>query len=448
MNNMRNRVVLETDGKLLTGRDIIIAALLGAEEFAFATGPLVVMGCDMMRVCNLDTCPVGIATQNPTLCSKFEGKPEHVENFMLFLAEEVREWMARIGVTDFNELIGHAELLRQIITEKDKAYTVVLDRLLYQPKIFDTEGSRYFTKPQDHALEQSIDMKTLIPLCREAIENPGEKAAYRFEIKNTDRTVGATLSSAIAKKHGAVGLPEGSIHIRFDGSSGQSFGSFLAPGVELELHGDANDYLGKGLSGGRITIVPPDEATFTPSENVIAGNTALYGATMGECYIAGKAGERFAVRNSGATAVVEGVGDHGCEYMTGGRVVILGRTGINFGAGMSGGIAYVLDEEGIFTSRCSGEKLTLGGIDKEGKKELKALLEAHVKYTDSAKGRAILGDFEKYIKKFVRVIPNDYQKVLDALAQAKKKGIALADRPLYAFNVITGQDQGHAKEVV
>jgi glutamate synthase (ferredoxin) len=416
MNNMRNRVVLETDGKLLTGRDIVIAALLGAEEFAFATAPLIVLGCDMMRVCNLDTCPVGIATQNPDLCGKFAGKPEYVENLMKFLAQEVREWMSRIGVRTVNELVGHVELLHQtpaLERINEKAQTVDLSSLLYQPKQVDNAGARYFTQPQDHALWRTLDQSTLISLCRGAIASPGEKADYSLAINNRNRTVGCMLSAKIVRKHGPEGLPDGSIHLRFDGSAGLSFGAFLAPGVEMELHGDANDYVGKGLSGGRIVVVPPDGAVFEPSENIIIGNVALYGATSGEVFIRGVAGERFCVRNSGASAVVEGVGDHCCEYMTGGVVLVLGGTGRNFAAGMSGGVAYVFDEDGTFEARCNPEKVSLSGLGKEDEQKVRALLKQHAERTGSERAKAMLAEFAKTAAAFVKVLPDDYAAALE-----------------------------------
>jgi glutamate synthase (ferredoxin) len=413
MNDMRNRVVLETDGKLLTGRDIVIAALLGAEEFAFATAPLVAMGCDMMRVCNLDTCPVGIATQNPKLCEKFEGKPEYVENLMRFLAQEVREWMARIGVKTMDELVGHVELLTELHPEwSDKAKTVDLSRLLYQPKAVDSAGARYFTQPQDHALGRTLDMSALISLCRDAIRRPGEKADYTLEITGRNRTVGCMLSGAIVRRHGPGGLPEGSIHIRFDGSAGLSFGAFLTKGVELELHGDANDYAGKGLSGGRIVIVPPDGSTFTPSENIIVGNVVLYGATEGEFYARGAAGERFCVRNSGATAVVEGVGDHACEYMTGGVCVVLGATGRNFAAGMSGGVAYVYDESGDFPGRCNAAGVTVEATCGEDVERLESILRRYSAFTDSDVALKLLDNWKESVKKFVTVVPDEYRRLM------------------------------------
>ncbi|MDR3364921.1 MAG: glutamate synthase large subunit [Clostridiales Family XIII bacterium] len=415
MNNMRNRVVLETDGKLLTGRDIVIAALLGAEEFAFATAPLVVLGCDMMRVCNLDTCPVGIATQNPSLCGKFQGKPEYIENLMRFLAQEVREYMSRIGVRSMSELVGHVELLRQtpaLERINEKAQTVDLSSLLYQPKSVDSAGARYFTQPQDHALWKTLDQSTLISLCRGAINHRGEKADYSLGIINRNRTVGCMMSAKIVRKYGPDGLPDGSIHLRFDGSAGLSFGAFLARGVEMELHGDANDYLGKGLSGGRIIVVPPDGAIFEPRENVIIGNVGLYGATSGEVFIRGLAGERFCVRNSGASAVVEGVGDHCCEYMTGGIVVVLGQTGRNFAAGMSGGVAYVFDEDGGFSKRCNLEKVSIDALSAGDEKQLKELLGKHARLTGSKTAAELAKNMKTAAAKFVKVIPRDYAEAL------------------------------------
>jgi glutamate synthase (ferredoxin) len=413
MNEMRDRVVLETDGKLLTGRDIVIAALLGAEEFAFATAPLVAMGCDMMRACNLDTCPVGIATQNPRLCGKFAGKPEHVENLMRFLAQEVREWMARIGVKTFDGLVGHVELLTELHPEwHDKAKTVDLSRLLYQPKAVDSAGARYFTRPQDHALNRTLDRSALISLCRDAIRRPGVKADYTLDIINRNRTVGCMLSGSIVRRHGPDGLPEGSIHLRFDGSAGLSFGAFLTRGVELELHGDANDYAGKGLSGGRIVIIPPDGADFEPSENIIVGNVVLYGATDGEFYARGAAGERFCVRNSGASAVIEGVGDHGCEYMTGGVCVVLGRTGRNFAAGMSGGVAFVYDGDGDFERRCNTSGVILEQTSGDDRMQLKELLRKHAAFTGSDVAVRLLGDWAVSARRFVTVVPKEYRQLL------------------------------------
>ena len=438
LNGLRNRVVLETDGKLLTGRDIVIAALLGAEEFAMATAPLVVMGCDMMRVCNLDTCPVGIATQNPALRAKFKGKPEHIENLMRFLAREVREWLARIGVRSLGELVGHVELLRQKEQGiNDKARTIDLSGLLYQPKAVDSAGERYFTHPQDHGMDHTFDAGTLAPLCKSAVEG-GAPVRYRLAVNNRDRTVGCRLSGEIARRYGAKGLPDDTIHLTLEGSAGQSFGAFLARGVTLELHGDSNDYVGKGMSGGRLIVRPREGAEYDPGENIIIGNVAFYGATSGEAYIRGMAGERFCVRGSGVTAVVEGVGDHCCEYMTGGRVVILGPVGRNFAAGMSGGVAYVHDPEGTLAGRLGGANISLVQLAERDRAELKTLLESHATLTGSVKATNLLDDFASAAEAFVKAIPNDYRKVLDAIDEAKKKQLPKEEQILYAFNTVIG----------
>jgi glutamate synthase (ferredoxin) len=434
LNNFRSRVTLETDGKLLTGRDIVIAALLGAEEFSFASSVLVSLGCDMMRVCNLDTCPVGIATQNPALRKKFTGKPEYVENFMRFLAMEVREWMAMVGAHTFNELIGHVELLRvKYKINSEKARTVDLSAILAQPSSIERKEDRYFHFPQEHMLQRSLDRNTLIPLCIPRLDR-GEKIVSRFSIDNTSRAVGTMLSGEITKRFGNDGLEDGSVRLLFDGSAGQSFGAFLAKGVTLELRGQANDHVGKGLSGGRIIVAPLDGWKPKQGENVIIGNVALYGATSGEAYIRGVAGERFCVRNSGASAVVEGVGDHGCEYMTRGTVVVLGPTGKNFGAGMSGGVAYVYDPEDKLKNNVNA---SLSGISKPGAEDadvLRGLLERHRDYTGSEIAAGILADFEKSLKNFARVIPDAYKKVLDAIESARRSGIPEDDIALYVFN--------------
>jgi glutamate synthase (ferredoxin) len=439
-NKLRDRVTVETDGKLFNGRDIVIAALLGAEEFTFATLPLVALGCDMMRVCNIDTCPVGIATQNPELRKKFQGKPEHLENLMRFIAQEVREWMARIGVTKFTDIIGHVELLRQIpIPLDNKASNVDLSRLLFSPSVSELETKRHNTHPQDHQLEKEFDLRTLVPLCKNAIAK-GEKLNYHLNISNRNRTLGTVLSSEIARVYGAEGLPDDTIHLNLFGAGGQSFGAFLSPGVTLELTGDTNDYLGKGLSGGRIIITPPEVSPFDPGENIIVGNVAFYGATSGEAYLRGVAGERFCVRNSGVNAVVEGVGDHGCEYMTGGRVVILGSTGRNFAAGMSGGVAYVWDKDGDFANHYNKGNVTLRKLGAADKEIVRDLLEKHLAYTGSDRAQSVLDDFDTVSEQFVMLIPNDYQKIMDALDEAKKLNMPDDEGLLYAFNsVILGQ---------
>jgi glutamate synthase (ferredoxin) len=442
LNGFRNRITLETDGKLLTGRDVVIAALLGAEEFGFATSVLMVLGCDMMRVCNLDTCPVGVATQNPELRKKFSGKPEYVENFMRFLAQEVREWMALIGVHTFNELIGHAELLRvKHKINSEKARTVDLSGLLFQPSSIERKEDRYFHFPQEHMLQRSLDKNTLIPLCFPGLDF-SRRITSRLTIDNTNRTVGAMLSGEITRRFGSDGLPDDTVHIVFDGSAGQSFGAFLTHGITLELHGEANDHVGKGLSGGRIIIMPPDDSNSCP-DNVITGNVALYGATAGEAYIRGVAGERFCVRNSGATAVVEGVGDHGCEYMTSGLAVILGPTGRNFGAGMSGGIAYVYDPDSRLAGSLNRGLVSMVSLSEEDEETLRALLERHVQYTGSLKANDILEDFKPCAAAFVKVIPDDYQKVLDAMHLVRENGIRGDDAALAVFNAVTsGKAEG------
>ena len=347
LNDLRSRIVVETDGQLKTGRDVAIGVLLGAEEFGFATAPLVALGCLMMRVCHLNTCPKGIATQDPRLRKNFAGDPQHVVNFMRFVAEELREIMAQLGFRTVNEMIGRTDVLEaKDAVNHWKAAGLDLSGLLYQPKTDPTVG-RYCQVPQDHGLDKSLDITTLLDLCKPGIER-GEKIDAELPIRKTDRVVGTILGHEITRLHGAGGLPEDTIHLHFKGSAGQSFGAFVPKGVTLEIEGDGNDYVGKGLSGGKIIIFPPKTATFVPEENIIIGNVALYGATSGEAFIRGMAGERFCVRNSGASAVVEAVGDHACEYMTGGTVVVLGPTGRNFAAGMSGGVAYVLDERMIF----------------------------------------------------------------------------------------------------
>ncbi len=417
MNGLRGRVVVQTDGQIKTGRDVIIGALLGAEEFGFSTGPLIASGCIMMRVCHLNTCPVGIATQDPELRKKFAGKPEHVINFMFFIAEEVREIMAEMGIAKFDDLVGHCELLEVAdLSDHWKAKSLDLSAILYRPAEADKFAIRNVEK-QDHGLELSLDHNELIPRAKPALES-GAKVSADLPIVNTNRTVGTTLSGMIAKKYGYAGLPDDTITYKFTGSAGQSFGAFGAKGLTLILEGDANDYVGKGLSGARIAIYPPKASTFKANENIIAGNTIAYGAISGEIYLRGVAGERFCVRNSGASAVVEGVGDHGCEYMTGGRVVVIGPTGRNFAAGMSGGIAYVYDDNGMFPSLCNKELVSFEKLESdEDKDTVKRLLENHVKFTNSPVAAAILKDWENELRWFVKVMPNDYKRVLDEKAK-------------------------------
>jgi glutamate synthase domain-containing protein 2/glutamate synthase domain-containing protein 1/glutamate synthase domain-containing protein 3 len=412
MNGLRGRIHVETDGQLKTGRDVTIAALLGAEEFGFASAALVASGCIMMRVCHLNTCPVGIATQDPELRKKFEGRPEHVVNLMMFIAEEVREYMAKLGFRTLAEMVGHVECLDpNEAIQHWKARNVDLSQILYRPPVGPDEPLHCVEK-QDHGIDKALDQQ-LLELCRDALEHR-KPVEVNLPIRNVNRTVGTILSSEVSRRFGEQGLPPYTIRIHLKGSAGQSFGAWLAPGVALYLEGDANDYCGKGLSGGFMAVRPPREATFKAEENILIGNVALYGATGGEAFFSGVAGERFAVRNSGATAVVEGVGDHGCEYMTRGLVVVLGRTGRNFAAGMSGGIAYVLDEDGGFGSRCNTGMVELGPLsDAEEIKRVHALIVRHHQYTGSKRAEHILADWDAWVGKFVRVMPTEYRQVLE-----------------------------------
>ena len=420
MNNLRDRIVLQTDGQIKTGRDVAVAALLGAEEFGFATAPLIASGCIMMRVCHLNTCPVGVATQDPELRKKFAGKPEHIVNFMFFIAEELREIMAQLGIARLDDMVGRSDLLEfQDVSSHPKARLLDLSVILKRPDVPATWGIRNKQK-QDHFLEEGLDARFLIPAAQPAIER-GEKVTAEFPIKNTNRTVGTTLSGEVAKKYGFAGLPEDTINFKFTGSAGQSFGCFLASGITLRLEGDANDYVGKGLSGGRIAVYPSKESTFKAQENIIAGNTLLYGAIAGEMYVRGVVGERFGVRNSGANAVVEGCGDHGCEYMTGGRVVVIGPTGRNFAAGMSGGVAYVYDTDGQFARLCNTDQVELEKPETDDDKStLKRLLENHVKFTDSPVAKSILADWDNELRWFVKVMPTDYRNALAKMIELEE----------------------------
>ena len=415
INGLRDRIVVQTDGQLKTGRDVIIAALLGAEEFGFATAPLVVMGCIMMRVCHLDTCPVGVATQNPVLREKFTGKPEFVENFFRFIAIEVREYLAELGFKTLDEAIGHSEILdtRKAISHW-KASGLDLSPILHKVNI-DKNASLRQTTTQDHGLSKALDNK-LIEICQPALLK-GELVRAQFEIRNVNRTVGTMLGSQITRKFGGQGLPTGTIELTFNGTAGQSFGAFIPQGLTLRLEGDTNDYLGKGLSGGKIVIRPDRKAKFESSLNVIAGNVAAYGATSGTLFVRGLVGERFCVRNSGATAVVEGVGDHACEYMTGGKVVVLGQTGRNFAAGMSGGIAYVVE---LNVENVNSEMVELETLDDKDKEFLSSILKDYLEETDSPLAKQLLND--KDFKKFTKVMPREYKRVLLAQAKAKKEG--------------------------
>jgi glutamate synthase (NADPH) large chain len=412
MNDLRSRIRVQTDGKLQTGRDVAIAALLGAEEFGFSTMPLVALGCIMMRKCHLNTCPVGIATQDPVLRKKFEGKPEHVVNFFFFIAEQVRQIMAKLGFRKMDEMIGRADRLEmRPAVDHWKAHGLDYSQLLYVPEVPE-RVSRRCTISQDHGLQEALDYK-LIDYAREAIDK-GTQVEFKLPIRNVDRTTGAMLSGEIARKHGAKGLEPDTIHFSFTGSAGQSFGAFLARGVTLELEGDSNDYVGKGLSGGRIIVYPSRKSTFLPEKNILVGNVVLYGATSGEAFFNGRGGERFAVRNSGATAVVEGVGDHGCEYMTNGLVIVLNDTGKNFAAGMSGGIAYVLDESGEFQlNRCNKTSVDLEPVENEKDKELlRYWIARHAEETGSPRANWILENWESMLEKFVKVFPHEYKRVL------------------------------------
>jgi len=411
MNDLRGRVRLQTDGKLQTGRDVTIAALLGAEEFGFSTTPLVALGCIMMRKCHLNTCPVGIATQDPALRAKFQGTPENVINFFFFIAEQVRQNMARMGFRSFDEMVGRVDMLdTRAANDHWKAKDIDLSAILYYPEM-PSRIARRCVQAQDHGLSEALDYK-LIDHARDSIEN-GTPIEIKLPIRNVHRTVGAMLSGEIARRHGSAGLPDDTIRFQFSGSAGQSFGAFLARGVTLELEGDANDYVGKGLSGGRLIVYPPRSATFQPEENILIGNVALYGATSGEAFFNGMAGERFAVRNSGARAVVEGLGDHGCEYMTRGTVVVLGKCGRNFAAGMSGGIAYVLDEKGDFAARrCNTAGVDLEPVPAEDIDLLYGMISSHTDATGSPRGKWVLENWENMLPQFVKVFPHEFKRVL------------------------------------
>jgi glutamate synthase domain-containing protein 3 len=433
LNDLRSRIVVEVDGQLKTGRDVVIGALLGAEEFGFATAPLVALGCIMMRVCHLNTCPVGVATQDPRLRKKFAGDPDHVVNFMRFIAEEVRELMAEFGFRCFEEMIGKAELLSTTkAVNHYKALGLDFSKIFHTPEVPASIG-RFRSKAQEHGLDKSLDVTTLLDLCRPAIEK-GQRVAKELPIRNTDRVVGTITGSEITRRHGADGLPDDTIRLHFRGSAGQSFAAFVPCGMTMILEGDANDYLGKGLSGGKIIVYPSEASTFRAMENVIVGNVALYGATSGEAYIRGLAGERFCVRNSGVHAVVLAVGDHGCEYMTGGRVVVLGPTGKNFAAGMSGGIAYVYDERGDFPTLCNREMVGLFPLDDpDDVAEVQALIRKFGEYTGSPRAGRFLDNWETVVSKFVKVYPNDFRRVIETQKKLKAKGLSEEDAIMAAF---------------
>jgi glutamate synthase (NADPH/NADH) large chain len=422
LNGLRDRIVVQTDGQLKTGRDVVVAALLGAEEYGFATAPLVVSGCIMMRVCHLDTCPVGVATQNPELRKRFSGKPEFVVNFMQFIAEEVREHLASLGLRSIDEAIGRADLLdTQAAIDHWKASGLDLSPILHVPvSPYEGQASKR-VRSQDHGLDRALD-NTLIELAAPALEH-GTPVSIELPVRNVNRTVGTMLGSELTRRWGGEGLPDDTIQVAFTGSAGNSFGAFLPKGITLRLEGDSNDYFGKGLSGGRLVLRPPADAGFVAEDNIIAGNVILYGATSGEAYLRGIVGERFCVRNSGATAVVEGVGDHGCEYMTGGRAVVLGRTGRNFGAGMSGGIAYVFDEDGTLHYRVNHEMVDLDPLDADDLEFLHQTIATHVAETGSAVGTRILARWDQDSERFVKVMPQDFKRVLAAAKDARERGV-------------------------
>ncbi|MBQ1528802.1 MAG: glutamate synthase subunit alpha, partial [Clostridia bacterium] len=438
-NGLRTRVRVEADGKLMTGRDVAIACMLGAEEFGFATTPLISMGCVMMRVCNQNTCPVGIATQDPRLRARFAGKPEYVINFMMYIAEELREIMAKLGVRTVDELVGRTDFLKvkeNAITHR--AAMVDLSNILGNHNeggcnaVHHIDGDEY-----DFRLEETLDMKELVPTFRKA-QKAGKGMDLSLEVTSTDRSFGTILGSEVTRAYG-IDAPEDLCKVHCKGGGGQSFGAFLPKGVSIDLEGDSNDYFAKGLSGGTLAVYPPDDAAFKAEENIIIGNVAMYGATAGKAYVRGIAGERFCVRNSGAEAVVEGVGDHGCEYMTGGTVVVLGRTGKNFAAGMSGGTAYVLDEEHDLYRRLNKEMVEVSTVSRKADiAKLKEMIEEHVEATGSALGQKILDSFDDYVPSFKKIIPHEYAVMKDKIYEELSKGLSQEDAELEAFNAIMG----------
>jgi len=435
LNDLRSRVVLETDGQLKTGRDVAIAALLGAEEYGFATAPLVSVGCLMMRVCQKNTCPVGVATQDPKLRKNFAGKPEHVVNFMTFIAMELREIMAELGFRTINEMVGHVECLdTREASDHWKAAGVDLTTIFHKPDVGD-EVLGICSQEQDHGLKQALDNTHLLALCKPAIER-GEKVRAELPITNINRVVGTITGSEVTRKHGGKGLPEDTIQLKFNGSAGQSFAAFCPPGMTFTLEGDANDYVGKGLSGAKIAIYPTRGSLFAPEDNILIGNVAFYGATSGEAYINGIAGERFCVRNSGVKTVVEGVGDHGCEYMTGGQVIVLGATGRNFAAGMSGGVAYVYDLDGLFEKRLNKDMVNLYRLIECGDADIanvKSEIEKHVELTGSPRGKHILANWDAELPKFFKVFPRDYERMLECFRKVEEQGLSGDEAAMAAF---------------
>ena len=437
MNGLRNKVIIETDGKLMSGRDVAIAAMLGAEEFGFATAPLVTMGCVMMRVCNLDTCPVGVATQNPELRKRFTGKPEYVVNFMRFIAQELREIMADLGIKTLDELVGRTDLLEQKnVAKSGRSAEIDLSQILDNPYVKQTKIHYDKKNVFDFELEKTVDEKILLKKFESAMET-GSKRSLEIDVANTDRTLGTLLGAEITRRFDDK-LDDDTYTVKCNGAGGQSFGAFIPKGLTLELVGDSNDYFGKGLSGGKLIVYPPTGSTYKEDENIIIGNVALYGATSGKAFINGVAGERFCVRNSGATAVVEGTGDHGCEYMTGGTVVVLGKTGKNFAAGMSGGIAYVLDEDTSLYKRVNKQLVSMEAVsNKYDVLELKQLITEHVAYTNSKKGKEILDNFGEYLPKFKKIMPHDYKKMLNMIVQMEEKGLSSEQAQIEAFYAAT-----------
>jgi glutamate synthase domain-containing protein 2/glutamate synthase domain-containing protein 1/glutamate synthase domain-containing protein 3 len=435
LNDLRSRVVLETDGQLKTGRDVAVAALLGAEEYGFATAPLITMGCLMMRVCQKNTCPVGVATQDPRLRKNFTGKPEHVVNFMRFIAMEVRELMAELGFRTIDEMVGHVETLETSeAIDHWKARGIDLTSIFHKPDVEDSVGT-FCQIPQDHGLEESLDLTHLLNLCKPAIER-AESVRLELPITNVNRVVGTITGSEISRKYGSKGLADDTIHLKFNGSAGQSLGAFCPPGMTFELEGDANDYVGKGLSGARMIVYPPRGSKFKAHEQTLIGNVAFYGATSGEAYISGIAGERFCVRNSGVKAVVEGVGDHGCEYMTGGEAIIIGSTGRNFGAGMSGGVAYILDAEGDFETRLNGEMVNLYRLIECDEAEIASVrqrIQNHLEYTQSERAREVLENWDAVLPSFVKVLPRDYERMLNAFKKVEEQGLSGDEAAMAAF---------------
>ncbi|MGL4665116.1 MAG: glutamate synthase-related protein, partial [Clostridium butyricum] len=440
LNELRERVRVEVDGKLMSGRDVAIAALLGAEEFGFATAPLVTLGCVMMRVCNLDTCPVGVATQNEELRKRFKGKPEYVVNFMYFIAQELREIMAKLGFRKIDEMIGRVDRLKQKENIHGwKAKNIDLSSVLYTPDKYRGKVVKFNPeKKYDFKLQSVIDEKIFLDKFKGAIEN-GEKTSIEVDITNTDRTLGTILGSEVTRVNGHKGLPEDTITIKCNGSAGQSFASFVPNGLTFEVEGDANDYFGKGLSGGKLVVYPPKKSSFIADQNILIGNVALYGATSGKVFINGIAGERFCVRNSGATAVVEGVGAHGCEYMTGGKVVVLGKTGINFAAGMSGGVAYLYKEDEKFRININEDMVLLEELNLDDEKILKDLIEEHVNTTGSPKGNKILFNFETEKSNFIKIIPSDYKKVIETVEKYKNLGCDEDEALIKTFQEVKGK---------